>query len=135
MLLLGEPRDPTKGCYAIDNLTEGTGMAGKTLALADWPCANCSTGYCTLTVNRKGRAWHLLIARGTNPVPERALAAACDVSDIVVAARWLPQSCHPRWLKADRNMLDRTGGLSIDFSHGRIVSVAKGEGKTVGDIR
>ena len=61
-------------------------------------------------------------------VPERALAAACDVSDIVIAARWLPHSCKPRWLKADRTMLGKTGGLAIDLGKGRVVTVAEGTG-------
>lgn len=129
LLVLREPRDPAKGSYAIDNLTEGAGMAGKTVVLADWPGASCSADYCALTMNRKGRAWHLLIARGTQPVPERALAAACDVSDLVIAARWLPQSCRANWLKIDRNMLDQTGGLTIDLERTRIVTVAQGEGQ------
>jgi competence protein ComEC len=99
------------------------------VALADWPGASCSADWCGLTLNRNGRAWHLLIARGANPVPERALAAACDVSDVVIAARWLPQSCHPRWLKADRTMLDKTGGLTIGLADQHIVTVAQGEGE------
>ena len=129
LLVLREPRDPVKGSYAIDNLTEGAGMDGKTLALADWPGASCSADYCTLVLNRQGRAWNLLIARGANPVPERALAAACDISDVVIAARWLPQSCHPGWLKADRNMLDKTGGLTVDLGSRHIETVADGEGQ------
>ena len=129
LLVLREPRDAAKGSYAIDNLTEGAGMGSKTLALADWPGASCNADYCSLALNRQGRDWHLLIARGANAVPERALAAACDVSDVVIAARWLPQSCHPRWLKIDRNVLDKTGGLTIDLGSRRFVSVADGEGE------
>lgn len=129
LLVLREARDAAKGSYAIDNLTEGAGMAGKTVALADWPGASCNADYCALVLNRKGRPWHLLIARGADPVPERALAAACDVSDVVIAARWLPQSCRPRWLKADRNMLDKSGGLTIDLASQHLVTVAEGEGE------
>jgi competence protein ComEC len=129
LLVLRQPRDLVKGSYAIDNLTEGAGMAGKTVALADWPGAHCSADYCALALNRKGRTWHLLIGRGIIPVPERALAAACDVSDIVIAARWLSKSCHPLWLKIDRNMLDKTGGQTIYLEKGRIMTVAEGEGQ------
>jgi competence protein ComEC len=129
LLVLREARDPVKSSYAIDNLSESAGMDGRTLALAQWPGARCSADWCTLVLNREGRAWHLLIARGMNPVPERALAAACDVSDLVIAARWLPQSCRPRWLKADRTMLGATGGLTIDFGRKRIVTVAEGQGE------
>ncbi|MEO7737721.1 MAG: ComEC/Rec2 family competence protein [Novosphingobium sp.] len=129
LLVLREARDPVKSSYAIDNLTEGAGTDARTLALADWPGAACNADYCTLVLIRNGHPWHLLIARGAISVPERALAAACDVSDIVIAARWLPQSCHPRWLKADRNMLDKFGGLTIDLSAQHIATVADGEGQ------
>ena len=128
-LIEGVRRDPAKGSYALDTLTEGAGMGGKFVALADWPGASCNADYCALTLNRGGRDWHLLIAHGTVPVPERALAAACDLSDVVIAARWLPRSCKPQWLKVDRNMLDKTGGLTIDLERGKIVTVAEGEGQ------
>ena len=129
LLVLREPRDPAKNSYAIDNLTEGAGMGSRTIALADWPGANCNSDFCTLGLARAGRAWHLLIARGNDDVPERALAAACDVSDVVIAPRWLPQSCHPHWLRIDRTSLGRTGGLSIDLSHETVMTVAQGEGQ------
>jgi competence protein ComEC len=69
------------------------------------------------------------MARSKVRVPERALAAACDLADIVVADRVLPRSCRPRWLKADPLMLDQTGGLAIDLSKRRITTVAKSEGE------
>ena len=55
----------------------------------------------------------MLIGRNRERVPERALAAACRRADIVIAGRWLPRSCRPRWIKADRAMLARTGGLAL----------------------
>ena len=118
-----------RSSYALDTLTESAGMAGKALLLADWPGARCGIDYCTLVLKRGGRDWHLLIARGMHPVPERALAAACELSDVVIAARWLPRSCTPRWLKADRTMLGKTGGLAVDLGDGRIATVAQGEGE------
>ena len=62
-------------------------------------------------------------------VEERALAAACERSDIVIADRYLPRSCRPRWLKADRRLLDRTGGLAIDLSNAHYTTVAEGQGE------
>jgi competence protein ComEC len=118
-----------RSSYALDNLTESAGMAGKTVLLADWPGASCSKDYCTLVLRRGGRDWRLLIASSMHAVPERALAAACDVNDVVIAPRWLPRSCKPRWLKADRTMLGKTGGLAIDLDNARIVTVAEGEGQ------
>ena len=104
-------------------------MDGEALALADWPGARCNRDYCAIELTRAGKAWHLLLARGMDPVPERALAAACERSDIVIAARWLPRPCRPRWIKADRNMLGRTGGLAIYLNEGRVVTVAEGQGR------
>jgi competence protein ComEC len=69
------------------------------------------------------------MARNRDLVEERALAAACERSDIVVADRWLPSSCNPRWLKADRNLLTKTGGLAITLSDERITTVASGQGE------
>jgi len=68
------------------------------------------------------------MARNNDFIEERALAAACDRSDIVVAARYLPRSCRPRWLKADRRYLDSHGGLALDLEARRIVDVASGQG-------
>jgi competence protein ComEC len=68
--------------YARDNLNELAGMDGEALALADWPGARCNRDYCAIELTRAGRGWHLLLARGMDPVPERALAAACERSDM-----------------------------------------------------
>ena len=118
-----------KSSYARDNLTEIAGMSGSVLVLAEWPGARCSPDFCVVELQRGGRGWRLLIARGKDPLAERELAAACERSDIVVAERWLPRSCQPRTLKADRTLLERTGGLTIDLAKGRIVTVAEGQGK------
>lgn len=118
-----------RSSYAKDNLSEIAGMSGETMTLDDWPGANCNPDYCTLVLERGGRKWRFLIARGMHAVPERSLAAACDVSDIVVAGRWLPQSCKPQWLKADRTMLGKSGGLTVDLGKGQYVSVAQGQGQ------
>ena len=79
-------------------------------------------------LDRGGRPWSLLIARGKARVEERALAAACERADIVVADRWLPRSCRPRWLKADKAFLARSGGLAITLGNAGLVSVADKEG-------
>ncbi len=125
LLVLRESRSS----YASENLSEIAGMEGETVALADWPGAQCNRDYCAIPITRAGRTWHILLARSMDPAPERALAAACERSDIVIAARWLPRSCKPRWLKADRNMLERTGGLALYLADRRVVTVAQGEGR------
>lgn len=115
--------------YVRDNLRELAGIEGQPVIIEHWLGANCNRDFCSIPVRRQDRTWHLLVSRTRDPVPERALAAACDKADIVVADRWLPAACRPRWLKADRALLGRTGGLSIDLTRGKIVSVAEGEGE------
>ena len=99
--------------YTREILMELAGVEGEPAAMADWDGANCSADFCTVTLKRAGREWHVLMSRSDELVTERALAAACESADIVVADRWLPQSCVPRWIKADRRMLEETGGLAI----------------------
>ena len=70
----------------------------------------------------------LLLGRGRDRVDERALFAACERSDVVISDRWLPRSCHPRKLKADRNLLAKSGGLALDLRSGRVSSVAETQG-------
>ena len=49
------------------------------------------------------------MARAKTMVPERSLASACERANVVVSERYLPWSCHPRWLKADCGMLEQSG--------------------------
>ncbi|RYG26178.1 MAG: ComEC/Rec2 family competence protein, partial [Burkholderiales bacterium] len=118
-----------RSTYAKDNLFELSGMNGSTRLLSDWEGARCNGEFCSVTIERDGRTWFLLITRGRDYVPERALAAACERSDIVIADRWLPASCRPRWLKADRAVLSREGGMAIDLNAGRVRSVAQSQGQ------
>lgn len=118
----------SRSSYARDNLLELAGVKAKPVPLAEWPGARCSSAFCTLKLTRGGRDWVILLARTRDRVEERALASACTRADIVIADRFLPRSCRPRWLKADRKLLERSGGLSIDLAAQRISSVAAGEG-------
>lgn len=118
-----------RGSFAAETLSEMAGMRGPTRAIADVPSARCNPDFCALDIRRGGRVWRLLMARGRDHVPERALAAACDRADIVVSDRWLPRSCAPRRLKADRRLLARTGGLTVDFTSGRVNTVAQSQGR------
>lgn len=115
--------------YARDNLLEMAAVDGDPLPLAQWPGARCSADFCVLTLDRGGRAWTLLMGRSGNHISERALAAACDQADIVVADRWLPRSCRPRWLKADRNFLEKNGGLAFYLDSARIETVGESQGE------
>ncbi len=115
--------------YAKDNLRELAGAASEPIALNEWPGARCNTEFCVLNIKRGNRNWVLLMTRNDQRVEERALAAACEKSDIVIADRWLPASCNPSWLKADRNLLEQTGGLSISLAAGEITTVAEAQGQ------
>lgn len=114
--------------YTRDNLIELAGHAGELVPITDWPGAQCSEAFCLMTIARAGREWRVLMARNGIRIEERALAAACARSDIVIAERYLPYSCRPHWLKADRRMLYQTGGLAIYLERALIRSVAEDQG-------
>lgn len=118
-----------RSSYARDNLLELSGVTSDPVPLVQWPGANCSSEFCLVTIERGGRSWVLLMARNRDLVEERALAAACERADIVIADRFLPRSCSPRWLKADRRLLAKTGGLALDLSSGTLRSVAQRQGE------
>jgi competence protein ComEC len=118
----------SRSSYTRDNLMELAGVAAEPVPLTDWEGARCSSAFCTLILNRGGRDWVLLLGRGREQVEERALAAACGEADVVVSERFLPRSCRPRWLKADRRYLRQSGGLSIDLASQTITTVAAGQG-------
>ena len=51
------------------------------------------------------------------------MAAACKRVDIVISDRWLPSSCQPRWVKADRKKLEQSGGLAFYLANEKLVTV------------
>jgi len=119
----------TRSSFARDNLTELAGFTGEPLPLAEWPGARCSRDFCAIGLQRDGREWNVLMSRSREYVELADLAAACAQSDIVVSDRRLPRTCRPRWLKADRRMLQQTGGLAIVLSDPpRVTAVAESQG-------
>lgn len=119
----------SRSSFASDNLLEMAGMGGIPIPVAKWSGADCSRDFCVVTLQRGGRPWHVLMARSRDMIDSRALAAACDRSDIVIADRYLPFSCRPKWLKADRKLFNATGGLTIYLEHERFDTVAEGQGR------
>lgn len=115
--------------YARENLMELAGMEGEPVTITDWPGAQCSRDFCVLALKRAGRPWHIMMARSRDRIEERALAAACERADIVIADRWLPRSCQPLWLKVDRRFLGQSGGLALFLEAERFTSVAMSEGQ------
>lgn len=124
LLVLRESRSD----FAVDNLRELAGLASTPIPLAQWPGARCSPDFCVMTLERDGRRTVLLLGRGRERIDERALAAACERADVVISERWLPRSCRPRQLKADRGLLWRSGGLGLDLRSGRVTAVASTQG-------
>ncbi len=117
------------GGYAQENLLELAGTDQAPIAISQWPRSRCSDQFCVVTIKRDGRDWSILVARNRDLVEERALAAACMKADIVIADRFLPYSCRPRWLKADRRFLAREGGAAIYLADRRIDTVAQDQGE------
>ena len=93
-------------------LLDVAGLTGETVAMAHWPAARCNSDFCAMTVKADGRTTSLLLQRSRARVGTLDLVAACAASDVVVSERSLPPVCKPRWFKADRNLLQRTGGQS-----------------------
>ncbi len=119
----------SRSSYSRDNLLELSSVTSNPVPLSESEGARCSTEFCTLVITRGDRDWTLLLARNRDLIEERSLAAACEQVDIVVADRYLPRSCLPRWLKADRRLLQQTGGLALDLEGERIISVSTGQGQ------
>jgi competence protein ComEC len=111
------------GSYVRDMLLEQAGTANEPQPIDSWPGAQCSSDICVVTVERAGRRWHIMATRSPYPVPNMEMAAACKRADIVISDRWLPASCRPLWLKADRNMLERTGGLALYLARPHVETV------------
>ena len=118
----------SKSDFASDNLRELAGLASTPVPLDKWPGAQCNRDFCVMTLDRYGQKTVLLLGRGRDRVDERALAAACERADVVISERWLPRSCRPRQIKADRNLLAKSGGLALDLRSGRVTSVAETQG-------
>ncbi|PZQ53989.1 MAG: DUF4131 domain-containing protein [Novosphingobium pentaromativorans] len=114
--------------YALDNIMEAAGLSQRPQAVRDSPSTRCNQDFCAVALNSPGKITHLLIARGRSIVSEEQLAKACARADVVIADRRLPGSCRPRWLKADRRLLDRTGGLAISVGPRTVKSVSETQG-------
>lgn len=103
------------GDYVRDMLSEVSGYDGTLTAIAELPEARCSRDLCAFDVVRDGRTWRVLATRTRYLVNWSEMIEACATADIVVADRRLPPGCTPRWLKIDRALLGRTGGVAISL--------------------
>jgi competence protein ComEC len=113
------------GDFVRDLMSEASAYDGDPLALEEQRFARCSRDACVADIVKGDRAWRLLALRSRNRIDWTALTRACADADIVVADRWLPKGCIPRWLKLDRTSLGQTGGLAIYLGdEPRVESVA-----------
>ena len=120
---------PGRTSFSRDMMIEQTGMTGQVVALEQWPGAQCNKVACRIVINRGGRIWHILVIKTKLFLDDRSLASACAEADIVVAQTKLYGPCHPSMLKADREMLLRSGGLALDLERRKVISVEDSEGE------
>ncbi len=104
---------PKAGDYVRDTLAELAAAEPDYLDLDRLPTATCSPDLCAADIESGGRRWRVLATRTPHFVRWDAMVRACGEADIVVADRPLPRGCAPRWLRADRHFLRRTGGLAV----------------------
>ena len=113
------------GDYTRSMLAESGGVDGELPLLEEQAQARCSRDLCLTEVTAGGRRWRVLATRSAYPVPAAELVAACRAADIVVSERWLPRGCAPRWLKLDRPVVAKTGGVAITLASGRVQTVRR----------
>ena len=101
------------GDFVRDLMSEASAYDGEPANLDEQRFARCSRDSCIADIVEGGRAWRLLAIRSRNRIDWVELTRACADADIVVADRMLPRGCTPRWLKLDRQALERTGGVAI----------------------
>jgi competence protein ComEC len=111
--------------FVRDMLSEAAGIDDELADLDDLPGATCTADTCRATIRADGRDWHLLATRSAYLTPIRAMNQACAEADIVISDRRLPRTCRPRWLKLDKPMLERTGGVAIVFGENPTVRITK----------
>ncbi|QJQ32820.1 DUF4131 domain-containing protein [Sphingomonas lacunae] len=112
------------GEFVRDQLAEAAGIDEELASLAEQPGVRCSPDFCVWTMERAGRRWSVMASRSGYRTDWEPLVKACAEVDIVIADRWLPRACQPRWLKADQKALRETGGLTIRLDPPSVEAVA-----------
>ena len=116
---------PKAGDYVRETLAELAAAEPEYRDLDRLPVAACSRDLCAANIDRDGRRWRILVTRTPHFVRWDRMVRACAEADIVVADRMLPRGCNPRWLKADRAFLRRSGGLAVTLgARPRLATVA-----------
>ena len=110
------------GDFVRDMISEKAGSNAVATPIEQWPGANCTSDNCIISIAAPNRTWTILATRTAYQVPAMEMAAACRRVDIVMTDRWLPQNCRPKWIKADRGLLEQTGGLAIYLGDQRVIT-------------
>ena len=118
---------PKAGDYVRSTLAELAGAEPDYRELEALPSAACSPDLCRARVTREGRTFEILATRTRHFVRWDQMVAACARADIVIADRGLPRGCVPRWFRADRFSLRRTGGLTITLGRNPSVATVAGQ--------
>jgi len=106
-------------------MSEASAYDGDPLNLEEQHFARCSRDACIADIVEGKHAWRLLAIRSRERIDWVSLTQACADADIVVAARWLPKGCTPRWLKLDREALEHSGGVAVYLGEApRVATVA-----------
>jgi competence protein ComEC len=121
---------PRAGDYVRDLLAEASGAEPDFIEMDFAPGAACSLDLCVATVERAGRHWRILATRSSHLIAWTQMIRACAEADIVIADRGLPKACRPRWLRVDRQFLQRTGGIAVTLgARPRVATVAERVGR------
>lgn len=114
------------GDFVRDMISEKAGSNAVATPIEEWPGARCTSDNCIISVLAHNRAWTILATRTAYQVPTMEMAAACRRVDIVISDRWLPRTCQPNWVKADRGLLEQTGGLAFYLADQKIITANEG---------
>jgi len=113
---------PRAGEYVRDLLAELSGAEPEFVEVEAAPAGACSNALCAYDLQGSGRRWRILATRSRDLVRWDEMVAACAAADIVVSDRTLPEGCRPKWIKADRAFLQRSGGLSFTLRSEPVVT-------------
>ncbi|MFN3450785.1 MAG: ComEC/Rec2 family competence protein [Sphingorhabdus sp.] len=114
------------GDFVRDMISEKAGSSAVATPIEEWPRARCTSDNCIISVLAHNRTWTILATRTAYQVPTMEMAAACRRVDIVISDRWLPRTCQPNWVKADRGLLEQTGGLAFYLADQKIITANEG---------
>lgn len=101
------------GDYVRSLFAEASGFDGDPGNLVSRRFSACSHDACVAVIHKGPSAWRLLATRSATWIDWATITQACANADIVVSDRRLPHGCTPYWLKLDRSVLERSGGLAI----------------------